>query len=555
MEQYINSQHNLFDILIHYFAIVDSYIVNKDKIIIIMNNIYCKKCNEYDDVYVLLLNRTTGRLHKICGNIISPDIFNKMSFNKFVKTIEKNNKESEIIVEKKHVEKIFSIANEYEDVVSVIRNEAIFEDKHLNELMIKSMTLSQKYFILIFDYLYKEKLLYMYKKYKDNYVYYGISRDQNKNYYYYYRNNKWIIEKDFIQIKKIMMTDICNLYREIIYFVDKKRNTNNEKKLDKLNNCIRYIYNNIILKFDKSSPLRDNLLHHINDNYKQQNIMEDNMNKRRDIMCFNNGVYDFDKMIFRKMKSDDFATFTTYYNYEKYTQKELKIIGTLNSILPNDVAKHIYEYDKDIDLLELLQNMFSSKNTYNFAINLLSVCLRRINSEGNVYIFYGPNARYLLEMLDALLGDYIQIFPSSIMDELGRDMMPKIVPFLNGKKIVVLNRESNRRNLNIPLVRTLTEPPFDSIINLFVFCEYLPVIDRRYYRDKTLWCKIKNIGCYDTLENKDLDRASSPDIRIKFLRKLIETNYIGSCDVEYNNKNPDLGNEILPNKDNYVLYR
>ncbi len=121
-----------------------------------------------------------------------------------------------------------------------------------------------------------------------------------------------------------------NLKDFIIKSEEEKKNKRNE------------LVDNVINKLQNVS-FKNNVMQQLCYLYKNHdenfvNMLDENVN----LICFNNGVYDFETHCFRKCKETDYLTYTTGYDYVEYDPESRhvkEIMEFLQKILPNEKVR------------------------------------------------------------------------------------------------------------------------------------------------------------------------------------------------------------------------
>ena len=220
--------------------------------------------------------------------------------------------ENGIAVPKKIIKKLFVVNNvvinnygktQFDIRLRLTQQDNIYDDVILNSLMIKCCIYGHDESIT-------DAIVYLYKasvRYVDN--------------IWYIYNNIWTqcdILNDVI-LKFIVIFDTIKNYiinSITIYEVEKREH------MDQLN----YFIDNI--KNPKKNKAIISLL-------QKKLYCENNFDKNKNLLAFNNGVYDFEHMTFRTINTLDNIKKKCNYNYsDKYINKKL-LIDFLNALIPN----------------------------------------------------------------------------------------------------------------------------------------------------------------------------------------------------------------------------
>lgn len=153
------------------------------------------------------------------------------------------------------------------------------------------------------------------------------------------------------------MNEFYKKYEEMITYV--------EKLDDKLTDKIEKIINKI-----KSISLEENLIKCLSTIYYVNNEkFESKLDQNPYIIGFTNGIYDLEKMEFRKGKPDDYISLSVGYMYDENAQYD-ELEEAIEKILPIDNVRH-------------------------YVLKLLSYCLLGKNEIQKMFCFSG-NKKYIL---------------------------------------------------------------------------------------------------------------------------------------------------------------
>ncbi len=190
------------------------------------------------------------------------------------------------------------------------------------------------------------------------------------------------------------------------------------------------------------------------------------------LLAFENGVYDLNKLEFRKTKPDDYITFSTGYDYIEYD-----------------------ENDGDIkDIIKFLSKIITSKHILEYLLKILGRSLSGIPDE-KFYIFTGlagANGKStLINFLEHALGDYIVSSEVEMLTQkkaISSSASPDIFR-LRGKRFVSFQEPETHDRLRAGIIkqfsggdtvvaRELYKSPisFKLQCSLFLCCNELPSI-------------------------------------------------------------------------------
>jgi hypothetical protein len=186
----------------------------------------------------------------------------------------------------------------------LLKQGQIYDDNKMNYVMIESVK-GGSYIINAIMHVFKNKLQYV---------------DGS----WYHFGSRWVKHQNF---DIIIVRKFIPLYHRIReYITDHIAGTKNEKNeyICQLNDSIYEILN-----VKKQNKICEELTIHLERNV----IFDANMN----LFAFNNGVYDFEKMCFRKIKPEDLITMSTGYDYSGTYVDKQKLLNTLTSLFPDKI--------------------------------------------------------------------------------------------------------------------------------------------------------------------------------------------------------------------------
>jgi hypothetical protein len=240
----------------------------------------------------------------------------------------------------------------YSIKIYLCEQSSIYDDQKLNEMMINSFSGNSTVADVI-SYVYKDKLLFI-----DN--------------EWYIFNSRWT---KCVNITNEVFCKFSKLYDRIQKFIEES----SELTVEKLE------YKDQIIQLrDKliSEKKNKEICNQLQTNMSKQNTFDTDMK----LLGFKNGVYDFEKMIFRQYEPTDMVLKTTGYDYSE-----------------------VYENKKD--LMYVLSNIFPSIEIMECCLQLLVLSLCRKNvSNLLLFLKWSEKSKYsqqlLVETLIEMLGEY-----------------------------------------------------------------------------------------------------------------------------------------------------
>lgn len=217
----------------------------------------------------------------------------------------------------------------------------------------------------------------IYRLYGDKF----ICSNPERNEWYYFNGIRWIKENKNHNLRKRIIDEVFNKIE--IY---RRQLIKEAAAEDIIKN-----YHNILFKLGSGIKLNCLELEFYNSNFYK--IIDQN----KDLLGFDNGIYDLKTYEFRPGVSSDYVSLSTGYEYINYSQND-----------------SVY-----IELIELLKKILPEKQTRDFTLKALSSCLDGHNRDENFYIFTGARGANgkstILDLLLKSLGEYAIISPVSLI--------------------------------------------------------------------------------------------------------------------------------------------
>jgi len=302
--------------------------------------------------------------------------------------------------------------------------------------------------------------LLLYTMNKNKYVCSSLKNNE----WYIFSNHKWNIDEQG-----------ATLYNEISTTLLKTFNEKCKNIMSKIEDSKLIIENLKIQKKTqdklKTTSFKMSILteaKHLFYNNEFNNKLDDN----RNLLCFNNGVYDLINDKFREGKPEDYISLSTNTDYKKYNKND--------------------RYIKSLD--NYFNQVFTNPNIKNYVLNLLSSYLHGHNPQERFIIWTGTGANSkskLIELLCLALGDYAGCLPVSLLTHKrsGAGQASPEMALTKGKRFCYFQEPEETDKINVGLMKELTgndkitaRPLFKDPIEfkpqfkLVLCCNKLPVI-------------------------------------------------------------------------------
>ena len=276
--------------------------------------------------------------------------------------------------------------------------------------------------------------------YKDKYV--CVSYDK-KGIWFQFKNHRWISDKGLSLRSKIseelymlMTSKKDNLTKEMVeYQEDDERKTFLQKKIK--------VVCDLSIKLKRTND-KNNIMREAAEIFYDGEFIK-NMDTNKYLMCFNNGVVDFNNKIFREGYPEDYITKTTKNIYTPFAE-----------ISDNSEYNEICQF-----IMDFMTKLFPVADLNKYMWDHLSSCLIGANKNQtfNVYHGSGSNGKSILaDLMSATLGEYKGTVPITLVTE-KRGLIGGTsdeVLKLKGVRYAVMQEPSKGVKLNEGIMKELT---------------------------------------------------------------------------------------------------
>lgn len=180
-----------------------------------------------------------------------------------------------------------------------------------------------------------------YEFYKYNY----ICADIKHKIWYEFKNHRWVEIANACTIYNKLNEDMVNTYLKLAQiFANKAMTVNSEEKdsmLGKQHSALK------LCKNLREMTFKNNIVAELINLYYDDQFVK-LKDERRKLLGFKNGVYDFENMIFRDGRPEDYITMTTDINYVSYDPNHpttIEVLQFINAIQEDsEMAQHIIDF-------------------------------------------------------------------------------------------------------------------------------------------------------------------------------------------------------------------
>ena len=274
----------------------------------------------------------------------------------------------------------------------------------------------------------------LYHMYKDDYTCVSIKKDI----WYTFVNHRWEENEGGTNLRMAISKELFKIYfdkMQILYsqmtLVDTDKREAIEKqcgKLSKLSNDL------------KRRGVKDNIMREAKEIFYDSDFI-DKVDANAKLLCFNNGVIDFDTKIFRKGKPDDYISKSTKISYVKL-----------------DISKHKTIMD---EINDFMCKLFPEQDLRDYMWQHLASSLIGENNDQtfNIYNGNGSNGKSkLVELMSACLGDYKATVPITLITTKRNSIggTSSEVVQLKGVRYAVMQEPSKGDRLNEGIMKEIT---------------------------------------------------------------------------------------------------
>lgn len=345
----------------------------------------------------------------------------------------------------------------------------------------------------------------LHKLYKNEFV-----CSSTKNFtWYYFDDNRWHRTEKGQRLVTKIPTKIVSLYEDLSTYYHNKVLSSSDKddqeKFEKKRRNVMKLINNC-----KMDCFQERVMKQAGKHFFYDGKFEEKLDKKENLICFSNGVYDLDLNNFRNGLPDDYLSLCTnvkYFNYENERESDEMVFKALDNffgeIMPDDDIKQ-------------------------YLLRVLASNVHGQNRDQSIHIWTGTgsNGKSILDkLLGYALGDYKDSLPvATLIQKRGSSgsASPEIAR-LRGVRCVTTQEPDDDAKINTGIMKEMTG---DSDIyarylneNGFIFrpqfklhlqCNKLPDISAN---DGGTWRRIRVIHFPSKF-------VSNPDPKIKYQFKI-----------------------------------
>lgn len=267
------------------------------------------------------------------------------------------------------------------------------------------------------------------------------------NQWYEFKNNRWCENDSGVGLRRQLTDTIsrlyineCNLMMRRIREEDPQQEQTGTKSLIQEGN----IYNQIAQKL-KTKSYKDAVMKENQEIFFDSGFVEKlNADHTKTLLCFKNGVYDFEKQEFRNGIPEDYiskCTNTKYIEIDRTNESHLQVI-------------------KECE--DFMEKLFPLDDLRRYMWDNLSSCLLGTTHDQTIHFWNNPNGRNgkskLREFMNIILGDYAGTLPVAMITQKRKQIgsTSSEVAKLVGVRFVCMDEPSKNDHINEGILKQLT---------------------------------------------------------------------------------------------------
>jgi P4 family phage/plasmid primase-like protien len=276
----------------------------------------------------------------------------------------------------------------------------------------------------------------LYTIFKDRFVCVSVK----DNMWYEYDKHRWVECDQGNSLRALISKDMHDIYtrkhREIMDFTSGLDPTS-EQYTSSRKRSRRIV--DICTKL-KTTSFKNNIMREVREQFYDKDFVE-SIDTKPSLLCFKNGVIDFEQKVFRRGQPDDNLSKSTKIDYIPLDEeKHKKTIGEIN---------------------DFMAQLFPEEDLRNYMWDHLASILIGLNHDQtfNIYIGGGSNGKSkLIELMSACLGEYKAVLPITAVTQ-KRAMIGGASPelaVLKGVRYAVMQEPTKGDRINEGILKEIT---------------------------------------------------------------------------------------------------
>lgn len=266
------------------------------------------------------------------------------------------------------------------------------------------------------------------------YQYQYTCSDLKFNSWYEFKNHRWIEIQKAKELRDKISTELYNEYSNLsaTYKRQHLNDPENHELKDKIDICKK------LLKMVKNTPFKELVMKECEYLFNNRNF-EKLLDTNKNLVCFNNGVYDLKMMEFRNGCPDDFITLCTEIDYTPWSELQ-------NS----PQAKELQEF---------ISKVLPEPDVRKYVLKLISSFLSGTTGEQKFHIWTGSGSNgksKLVDLIEEALGNYQQKLPIKILTRRQNDGATPEMAKTKGKRFVSFQEPERRDKIQVGFMKEIS---------------------------------------------------------------------------------------------------
>ena len=255
--------------------------------------------------------------------------------------------------------------------------------------------------------------------------------------WYEFKDHRWQIMDKGLYLKKKISTDIAFEYKRLSQHYKKallNSSTEEEKKIieAKFKKCEE------MLKNVKMTQFKDKIMTECEELFYNKDFMN-KLDSNRNLLGFDNGVYDLERNVFRDGLPDDYISFSTNIDYITFDSNS----------------------DYAIEINEFIKKVLSNNAVRKYVLLLLSSMLHGKVDEQKFHIWTGSGGNgksKLVELFEKAFGDYCGKLPITVLTQKrsGSSAASPEIAKTKGKRFISLQEPEHNDQIHVGYMKELS---------------------------------------------------------------------------------------------------
>lgn len=331
-----------------------------------------------------------------------------------------------------------------------------------------------------------------------------VCANSKNNIWYEFYNHRWHKLEDGLNIMKLLPTEIYNKFLNLNFSLSKDlKNIDEDDEADKNIKAKRQRINKILYEL-QNVPFMKKVVEAAKTLYYDPKFIE-KLDENRNIICFENGVYDLSTGIFKDGSPDDYCSLSTGNHYRNY------------STLDPDVE----------ELNNYLKKVFVNPRIRDYFLDFVCSCMQGGNRNKIFSVFTGEGdagKSVIVKLLNKVFGEYTHTFPRETFVVGSRPTAGSARPDLahiKGKRIAFFKEVAKNEKLHIGMIKEMTGNDsfyarglyekggeINPMFTLILMCNEPPQIPAH---DEPTWNRVKVLPFESCFPKQDDTRYEIPD--------------------------------------------